>query len=331
MVTFRFYVVATVALFLALAVGIVVGSALNDTIVPSLKERIARVESNLDDSVAAIEQRKQEIDRLEQYARGVAPYAVQGRLADTSTVVVAEPGAAEEDVNDLLTNLNEARTAVDGVVWLETRWRLANSTDRSRLAAITSTPDSGSVATRRRAAWDAVMAELRRSVASPEPSENPGDVVTTTTAAPEGSGALTTPLLRALAAEGFVRIDANDGKVSGAEAPHEVMVVVVASMRSNLDADGAETTEIATSAAAATLPVVVAESYHPRDPKAARAQTLSKLRDEPHAGISTIDDLDLVAGRVGTVLALAELRTDRSGHYGYGDGAERVLPEWSAN
>jgi hypothetical protein len=43
--------------------------------------------------------------------------------------------------------------------------------------------------------------------------------------------------------------------------------------------------------------------------------------------VTTVDDLDLVQGRVATTLALAELRNGGRGHYGYGPGADAPLPE----
>ena len=43
--------------------------------------------------------------------------------------------------------------------------------------------------------------------------------------------------------------------------------------------------------------------------------------------VSTVDDLDLVQGRVATTLALADLRTGVRGHYGYGDDADSAMPE----
>ena len=43
---------------------------------------------------------------------------------------------------------------------------------------------------------------------------------------------------------------------------------------------------------------------------------------------STVDDLEMVAGRVATVLALAQIREGVVGRYGYGDGVDGVLPPW---
>jgi Copper transport outer membrane protein, MctB len=48
--------------------------------------------------------------------------------------------------------------------------------------------------------------------------------------------------------------------------------------------------------------------------------------DDLATRVTTVDDLDLVAGRVATVLSLQDLVAGVVGHYGYGDGATSPLP-----
>jgi hypothetical protein len=45
--------------------------------------------------------------------------------------------------------------------------------------------------------------------------------------------------------------------------------------------------------------------------------------------VSTVDDVDLVQGRVSVVLAIADAGESKVGHYGYGKGADRALPSWA--
>ena len=42
--------------------------------------------------------------------------------------------------------------------------------------------------------------------------------------------------------------------------------------------------------------------------------------------VSTVDDLESFAGWAGVVLALEDLASGQLGHYGVGDGADRLLP-----
>lgn len=189
MVTFRFYVVSTVAFFLALAVGVVVGSVLDGRIADSLQARLERVEASLDETVASIDQKNDEIDRLEQYVEASAPFAVQGTLTETSTVVVAEAGLRGAPVDDLVRRLREAGSRVDGIVWLEPKWSLAEPQD---LATITELVGAGGLS--REAIRTTV---LERVLDASGPTADPTATTTTTTSVPEndaaGSGTTATP------------------------------------------------------------------------------------------------------------------------------------------
>ena len=46
--------------------------------------------------------------------------------------------------------------------------------------------------------------------------------------------------------------------------------------------------------------------------------------------MAVVDDLETPEGRVAAVLALHEVGAGRVGHFGYGDGADGVLPGWTA-
>ena len=139
------------------------------------------------------------------------------------------------------------------------------------------------------------------------------------------------PMLKALAEAGFVEVEPVEDGTEVGGVGGELLVVVVNSSSSPLGDSGLGGVEIVNAAAGAGLGVVAAESYDPSGAQPERATTLRPLREASPEGVSTVDDLDLVAGRVGTVLALADLLSDRTGHYGYGPGVDRVLPEWVAN
>ena len=80
MVTFRFYVVSTVAFFLALAVGVVVGSVLDGQIADSLRDRLDGVEQSLDDTVDSIDAKNAELELQERYMADSAPFSVQDTM-----------------------------------------------------------------------------------------------------------------------------------------------------------------------------------------------------------------------------------------------------------
>jgi hypothetical protein len=361
-VTFRFYVVSTVAFFLALAVGVLVGSVLDGRIADGLQDRLERVETSLDETVAAIDQKNVEIDQLERYIEASAPYAVEGRLEATSTVVVAEPGLDAAPVEDLVRRLREAGSRVEGIVWLESRWELSDEQDLAAAAELAGV-DSDDPAEVRAALWELVLA--------PEEAESGPNSTTTTTGEvppgdqPAGAGPATTgptttgptttgpattgpattaptttaadvaaaPVfdrapLSELAQAGLVRLQRTDGET---ESPGgELLLVAATGAASSLADPGAATTELVRRAAAAGVSSVLAEvAVLPEDgSEPERGRLVTEALETGPATFSTVDDLELIAGRVAVVLALAELRDGNVGRYGFGPDVDGVLPPW---
>jgi hypothetical protein len=73
-------------------------------------------------------------------------------------------------------------------------------------------------------------------------------------------------------------------------------------------------------------PAEVQEGTPAADP--GRGVFVGRVRDESplRERISTVDDLELFAGRAAVVLALHGTSDGTAGHYGIGDGADALLP-----
>jgi len=338
MVTFRFYLVSIVAFFLALAVGVVVGSVLDEGISNSLQDRLERVEANLNDTVASIDDKNREIEELERYVEASAPFAVQDRLVGTSTLVVAEPGLDAGPVEDLVVRLRQAGSHVSGIVWLEPRWALTDDEDRGRFAEIVDAADV-SVDQLHEAAWAELLAQAETE--GPEGgtpgvgTTDPNDpaATTTTIAEPDGGEALELfedPVLVALADGGFLRLVEIDG--DDATGGAELGVVSVTGSESELAVPGSAAVELVEQAAALEVPSVLAELYldtsgDDEDPPS-RGMVASAAAERSTLRFSAVDDLDLIAGRVAAVLALDDQRVGLVGRYGYGPDVDGVLPRW---
>lgn len=349
MVTFRFYVVSTVAFFLALAVGVLVGSVLDGRIADGLQDRLERVETSLDETVAAIDQKNVEIDQLERYIEASAPYAVEGRLEATSTVVVAEPGLDAAPVEDLVRRLREAGSRVEGIVWLESRWELSDEQDLAAAAELAGI-DSDDPVEVRAALWELLLAP-EEAESAPNSTTTTGEVppgdqppgagpATTapTTTAPATTAPTTTDVAAApvfdraplseLAQAGLVRLQRTDGET---DAPGgELLLVAATGAASSLADPGAATTELVRRSSAAGVASVLAEvTVLPEDgSEPERGRLVTESLETGPATFSTVDDLELIAGRVAVVLALAELREGNVGRYGFGPDVDGVLPPW---
>ncbi len=97
MIDFRYHVVSIVAVFLALGIGIIVGTTtLNGPILDDLQGRtnnLARSNSNLEQEIESLQQ--QNADE-QTFAEAAQPYAVAGLLAGQSVTVVSTPGLSAD-------------------------------------------------------------------------------------------------------------------------------------------------------------------------------------------------------------------------------------------
>lgn len=352
MVTFRFYLVSVVAFFLALAVGVVVGSVLDEGISRGLQERLDRVERNLDETGAVIDSKNQRIEQLEDFARSVAPFAVENRMPDTSTLVLVEPGIPNEPVEDTVARLREAGSFVEGIVWFEASWSLEDDGDRRRFAEIVG-GDSSSVEGLHEAAIRSILGRAAGE------STSGGDQTPTTTAgdepgdsdatsgggqgggseskAPSGTGTapkvsepvdyFASEVLGRLQDAGFVRVvPLGDSEMQPVGS--QPALVAVTGTASRLEVPGSAAVGAAETAGRLAIPAVLAEVYDQQETKDPRGQLSTRAAELLDVPFSTVDDLEMVAGRVATVLALAQVRDGVVGRYGYGDGVDGVLPPW---
>jgi hypothetical protein len=339
MVTFRFYLVSIVAFFLALAVGVVLGSVLDGGISDSLKDRLARVEANLNDTVASIDDKNTEIKDLQQYVDASAPFAVEGQLPETTAVVVLEPGVELGPVQDLVLRLRQSGASVAGILALEPSWNLKEKADRQQLAQIAESADV-SVTQLQRAVWGLILrpAEAESANASSTTTtttvaagQDPSSSVPVTTSVPDPPlDILNNAVLKQLQEAGFVKLLSVDG-TDGAGG-QRLSLFVVTGTNSTLEKPGAAAGEIVEAASTLKIPTVLAEIFVPAPPEQENPPQRGDILRSAVAGreltISTVNDLDLVAGRVAAVLAAADLQKGSTGNFGYGPGVDGVLPEW---
>lgn len=339
MVTFRFYLVSIVAFFLALAVGVVLGSVLDGGISDSLKDRLARVEANLNETVASIDDKNIEIKDLQEYVDASAPFAVEDQLPETTAVVVIEPGIELGPVQDLVLRLRQSGASVAGILALEPSWNLKDKADREQLAQIAESADT-SVAQLQGAVWSLILrpAEAASANASSTTTtttlaagQDPSSSVPVTTSVPAPSlDILNNAVLKQLQEAGFVKllnVDGTDG--AGGQ---RLSLFVVTGTNSSLEKPGTAAGELVEAASALKIPTVLAEIFVPAPPEqenpAQRGDILRSAVAGRELTISTVNDLDLVAGRVAAVLAAADLQKGTSGNFGYGPGVDGVLPQW---
>ena len=336
MISFRFHVVSITAIFLAIAIGVVVGSTYVDgAVVDGLRNRIDSVSQNLDERKAENDRLEVDLDAARRYIDGSADFAVTDRLADEPVLVVAARGVDEASVEQIALLSRQAGGVVAGVVWLEPRWGLQDGDDRASLAEIVGGNADDAAEDLWSAAWDAAVEELTADEPAEDPSATspttvPGatDPAPTTTDQP----ARTTDVLGPLEAGGFLSIESlNDASVSATDlgGTNPAAILLTGSRaRDELEPMLPIVVEATTEAG---MPIVVGD-VHVQAPEAAgRGELLTatfsqELRDV----IVLVDDADLPEGHVATVLALDGAIDGLVGlHFGVGDGADGLLPRWT--
>ena len=119
MIDFRYHLVSIIAVFLALAVGIVVGTAaLNGPIVDSLKASNNRIIKDKRELEASVRDLRTQVSRRDDFARAVAVDVVGGELTGERVLFVAGPGSSGETIQALEELVTAAGGTPGGVLRL---------------------------------------------------------------------------------------------------------------------------------------------------------------------------------------------------------------------
>ncbi len=320
MIDFRYHLVSLVSVFMALAIGVVLGAGpLQDTIGAQLSNQVDALRADKVDLQRAVANREDELAERDAFVAAVAPDVLGTRLAGRSVVLVVLPGASGGA--DALAELLETGGAeVTGRVRLEPAWA-----------------DGGGAALR-----EEVAGRVEDSV-DPLPAAGTSTVGVLAAALATGvvddgtpdvgqSGATT--LVDELQDAGLVSVD---GDITSQRATTAV-VLAPSAADTTLDAgdpaDGGGgaggATPVETYLAVAQALDDAAEGSVVAGPREAADDggLVAAVRGDGAAAraVSTVDDADSPSGWVTTALALLEQAQGEVGHYGFAGGAEAVVP-----
>lgn len=120
MIDFRYHVVSIVAVFLALALGLFLGSTtLQGAVFQDLQKHLNNSEHHVTALETTVDQLNSQIGHDRTFARLLEPYAVAGRLSGQLVVVVSAPGASGDIRTQLITTLEGAGATVTADVRLQ--------------------------------------------------------------------------------------------------------------------------------------------------------------------------------------------------------------------
>jgi len=339
-INFRFHLVSLTAVFLALAVGIILGaSVVNSGAVDGLKGQLGSVKAN----VSRVDQQNQvlrnDLSTWDSFSTKAAPGILAGRLQGVPVLLFGVRGIDADRIDQLRSDLISADARLQGTLWLTSKMQLDRPDDVKALSEAfdlnATDPEvvRGEVLSRLADELTVGASSVVPStmVSVPNPATTlPGATTTTARSTPKGG------VLAALAGAGFLDIDNPDSGHFDVKlpVPGGTRFVVASGDGADVpDPDGAIALVRALATASGTSTRVVAvEPGKPaqgRDPEV-RARFIGPLRAEGKDldnRVSTVNNVEDFRGRVAAVLALVDLGVGRVGHYGVGSAAERLVPE----
>lgn len=333
MVNFRFHLVSLVAVFLALGVGIIVGSTVIDqATVQGLERNVKSLTGQRSDARQERDEARQALSRWEKFDSELPAEVLAGRLTDVPVLMVAIDGVDPKVTARLHQWLATAKADDLGTLTLTAKMSLAADDDRRAVASLLDIGDG-----RRDVVQRTLLASLATalnppvagaaSATAPPPTAAPATTATpSSTATPPPPAAPTgAELLGHLREAGFVLYDAPDGaNVDLSAIPKAGMrVVVVSAADANLSNAAVTTPFTALLVDQPGVSVVAADAtpVGSDDPAfAAMVRADGDLRRR----VSTVDDVSEGYGQLALVLAVEDLAGGAVGHYGV--AADQLLP-----
>lgn len=334
MINFRYHVVSLTAVFLALAVGLVLGSTvLNGPMLDALENRVntlGRDNSQLREQVSFLEE---EVDREQEFAAEAAPMLLAGLLTGQRVQLLVLPGG-EDYVAGVSQALELSDATLTGTVVLTDRFthpqhRLGELLDLAH-RVIPDSVDADSLPTNSDGVETsaALLAAVLYAPTGTADAVDPQDPDGTAAGQAEESDGEPIPaqdrsaVLSAYAAADYL---VQEVPVQGAA---DLVVVVAGLPESDHDADQRNEALLTTIAQFQQAgPVAVVASGVAGD-----GNVVAEVRSDPQlaAAITTVDNASTPQGQTAAAMAAAWHLSGNVGHFGIGAGAERRLPDLTA-
>lgn len=319
MIDFRYHLVSIVAVFLALAIGIVLGSTeLQGPAYNLLDKTTSKLQSELGQVSGQRDAAQQQATEGEMYAQAVEPTVLRGLLAKQRLLIVTEPGAQSSVVSGISTAALAAGASITGQINLATKFFDTSGTTQDSLNQTTlDVAQAAGVqldtsATYQQQAAQVIASEILTTAAASADGKPP--------AADQAANAAT--MLQAYAASQFL-------STTGQPASPATLAIVVTPQNPPSDGSADQVDQVLIPlvtelAAKSSATVVVGSSAG-----SGAGSPIAVLRsNNVSSQVSTVDDADLVAGQTVAMQALAVgLAGGKAGSYGFtANGATAIAP-----
>lgn len=306
MINFRYHLVSLTAVFLALTVGLILGTAaLNGPAIQTFENTIQSLRDSNEQLRDQAEQMEQDLQDEQAFAQAIAPSYLAGQLTAKNVLVVALPGVERDHVDSTVEMLGYAGATVSGQISILDDFFDPARTDELGDLAETTTPDTVTTPV----TYDGVtaMSYVLAAVTTGEAAGTavavtPADITTVLTGL-TGLGAITVEATPTGVADGVI-ILADSGATDSDAAARNAGIVAL------------------TNEFAADDPTVYAATTDTGD-----GNPIKTLLAEDADTVATVDNVAITQGQIAAVAALADfVNTGTVNHLGTGEGASDLLP-----
>jgi outer membrane murein-binding lipoprotein Lpp len=312
-ISLRTHAISLAAVFLALAVGVALGSGLlSNTVLSGLRDDKRELQNQINALTDEKNALNEKLSAAGEFDAQMSSRILRDTMSGKSVVVFRTPDAVDDDVDAVSRSVGEAGGTVTGTVSLTQEFVDANSAEK--LLSVVNSP--------------ILPAGAQLSTKSVDQGSQAGDLLGITLLISKNPAATGVndeqrdTVLAALRESGFVTY--GNERIGSANT---ALIVTGGGLGDDAGNKGATVARFAAGLALHGSGTVIAG----RDGSASGTAAVAVTRSDAAlaAAVSTVDDVDTESGRLTTVLALHDLISGgRPGQYGIGQGATSVtLPQ----
>jgi hypothetical protein len=303
MISFRYHLVSIVAVFLALALGVLLGTTVvNQGLIDDLNRRTDTAVERVDELKGQVSDLEGQIRTWEAFGAVAQPLLVDGQLAGQQSVILTLDDVNAVNVDGVRRSLEEAGAAVTGILVARPKMSLSEEADRQAMATLLGmSPDTSA---------EDLISEAGRQLGARLAS---------------GPPVAGEDLLAELVDQGFLALRGGTGSPDSVGGASQSVVLVSGGDSTPAVDPVTFFIPTAVSLVNAARPVAATETLVTSYPFVAAVRDDSALNGR----LATVDNADTMPGHVAVVLSLRDLiaTPGDGGNYGVKPGAATLLPK----
>jgi hypothetical protein len=306
MIDFRYHLVSIVAVFLALAVGLVVGAT---ALKPKVEEVLDRASKNEQLRISTLQTQIQNLDKQvggdQAAAKADAPLLLDNALAGQGVVLVTAPGSDGATISGVTTALQQAGARITGQAELQPAFFGTSATTQNDLEALAQSVEPPGVTLGVQTGQPAVSPEIDGQL---EAAQVLAPALVTKSSAADLPAAQTKPIIDGFAGQGFLNMNYANGSTLSQATLAVVIIPVTPPAAGDSDPSNLALISLAEQLELSSRGVVVAGSF----PGSGQGSAIDELiNGSTGVHLSTVDYANTEVGQIEVAQALGSLLAGR--------------------